>query len=189
MKLWTIAERCGRKNGYPFRSYTISLPNVLTTEQNVQLAKELVHALAGKKPFQLAVHAPTSSLEGKWNPHVHAIISNIIPDGIERPPELMFRRYNPVHPERGGCRKDRRGEALPEVREYVIAERKTATDITNATLKRHGHANRVDHRTLKQQGKSRKPERYLGPARIRTMSAEEKRQFVAARRGDLQVTA
>ena len=183
--LWLASERHERKNGAPYKAYTFSLPKVQSVEQNKALAWKLVHALAGPKPFQLAMHVSYSSLSGEPNPHVHAMICDRVPDGIDRPAEQMFKRHDPVHPERGGCRKDSGGKTPLEMRDHVLTLRRTLADITNAELERNGYTDRVDYRSLKQQGRSRKPERYLGPARIRTMSAEEKKQYVSARRGNL----
>jgi len=179
--LWKASDIYERKNGCIYRGLTISLPNVLTLEQNVDLARELVGALAGSKPFQFAVHIPTSSLEGESHPHTHAMISDRVPDGIERSPEQTFRRYNPTHPERGGRRKDSGGMNRMQLRDNVLAMRKIVADTTNAALARHGHTVRVDHRTLSEQGIRRRPERYLGPARIREMSDAERKEYVTAR--------
>jgi hypothetical protein len=178
---WKASDEYERKNGSTYCEFTISLPKDLTLDQNVDLARELVLALAKSKPFLLAVHSPISSLEGALHPHAHAMISHRVPDGIERTPEETFRRYNAAHPERGGRRKDSGGMNRMQLRDNVLTQRKLAADTINIALARHGHAARVDHRNLEEQGKRRRPERYLGPARIRAMSEEEKKLFVSAR--------
>lgn len=179
--LLEASEKYERKNGSPYRQYTISLPNTQTTSQNADLARNIALELAGSKPYLFAVHSSFSSLEGESNPHVHIVICDRVPDNIERPPEQMFKRYNPDNPERGGCRKDSGGMNHMELRDRVISQRKTVAEITNASLEKNGYAARVDHRTLEQQGKRKKPERYLGPARIRVMTTEERQQYVSAR--------
>lgn len=179
--LFKAADKYERKNGSPYRQYTVSLPNTQRTSQNVELARNIAHQLAGPKPYLLAVHSPFSSLEGESNPHVHIVVCDRLPDNIERPPEQMFKRYNPDNPERGGCRKDSGGMNRMELRDRVISQRKAVAEITNASLEMNGYASRVDHRTLEQQGKRKKPERYLGPARIRVMTKEERQQYVSAR--------
>ena len=178
---WKASAKGERTNGAPFRDVTIGLPKELTREQNVGLSEELAHVIAGSKPYQLAVHYPVSSLEGESNPHVHLMFSDRLPDGIERSPEQTFRRYNSSHPERGGCKKDSGGLNRMQLRDKVLAQRKVVADTINMALARHGHAIRVDHRSLRDQGKHRTPERYLGPARIRAMSEEEKKAYVSAR--------
>jgi len=54
-------------------------------------------------------------------------------------------------------------------------------DIINAKLEEKGYSARVDHRSLKEQGIERAPERHLGPGKVRNMSAEEKLVFVKKR--------
>lgn len=176
------SDKYERKNAAPFRSMTFSLPNVLTDEQNKKLAHDITHALVGKKPFLLAVHAPISSLAGEIHPHGHVMVSDRIPDGIERSSEQTFRRFNRTSPEKGGCEKDSGGRNRMGLRDWVIAQRKIVADKINEALVKHGHHDRVDHRTLREQGERRQPEPRLGPARIRRMSASDKTRYVEARR-------
>ena len=56
MLLWKASDQHERKNGSTFRSYTISLPNVLTIEQLKELSWQEARRLAGPKPFQFALH-------------------------------------------------------------------------------------------------------------------------------------
>ncbi len=177
MLLWQASDRNERKNGSTFRSFTISLPNVLTTEQLTDLAWQEARRLAGPKPFQFALHMPRSSLRGELHPHVHIVICDRIPDGIERSPEQMFRRYNRKDPDKGGCRKDSGGKTPQALHDHVTAQRKAAAEEINAALAKHGHDHRVDHRTLRERGIHRAPQRYLGPARIRTMTTEERASY------------
>ena len=183
MLLWAASEQHERKNGSTFRSFTISLPNVLTAEQLTELAWQEARRLAGPKPFQFALHMPRSSLQGELHPHVHIVICDRLPDGIERSPVQMFKRYNATYPEKGGCRKDSGGKTLHVLRNHLTQQRKAAADLINAALAKHGHALRVDHRTLPERGIDRAPERYLGPARIRKMTAEERASYIKKQRG------
>ncbi|RDZ27457.1 MobA/MobL family protein [Lysobacter silvisoli] len=184
MKLWKASERHERKNGSVFRSFTVSLPNVLMVDQLKELAWIEARTLAGIKPFQFALHMPCSSLQGELNPHVHVVVCDRIPDGIERPPELMFRRYHPTNPEKGGCRKDSGGKTPQALRAHLIDQRRAVTEQINAALSKHGHTIRIDHRTLKERGIDRAPERYLGPAKIRKMTKEEREAYVKKKRGE-----
>jgi len=178
---WKASDKYERKNASPYRDITISLPNALIPEQNVELARDLMKVVAGSKPFQFAVHISDSSLEGESNPHVHAMISDRMPDGIERAPEQTFRRHDPIHPQRGGRKKGSGGLNRMQMRDHVLSSRKIVADTINAALEKHGHDLRVDHRSLREQGKQREPERYLGPARIRTMSDVQKKKHVSER--------
>ena len=86
-------------------------------------------------------------------------------DGIDRDPAQYFKRYNSKAPERGGCRKDSAG-----TEERLQATRERWADVQNIYLERQGHAVRVDHRSLKEQGIDREPEKHLGPKRARSLS-------------------
>lgn len=177
--LWKASDRHERKNGSTFRAFTISLPNALSIDQLTELAWEEAEGLAGIKPFQFALHMKRSSLRGELHPHMHLAICDRLPDGIGRPAEQMFRRYNATHPERGGCRKDSGGMTPAMLRKRLEEQRKLATEMMNEALERHGHAGCVDHRTLKARGITREAERYLGPAAIRRMSEQDRQDFLA----------
>lgn len=68
-----------------------------------------------------------------------------------------------------------------QLRDEVIATRKAVADTINHHLALNGHHERVDHRTLKEQGAGRPAERHLGPVKVRNMSAKEKAQYVSMR--------
>lgn len=179
--LWKAAEKFERKNGAAYREVVVALPGELDIQQNMALVHDLVSKLAPGKPHQFAVHAPDSSLEGEPNPHVHLMKSDRVDDGIDRPPEQSFSRYNPKHPEKGGRRKASGGRNRMEIRDDVIATRKLVAETINHHLAINGHAARVDHRTLKEQGAQRSAERHLGQARIRGMSVRDRDEYVGVR--------
>lgn len=181
---WKAADAYERANGAAYHEHVVALPNELSLEQNRALAIRLAGALVGGKPFQLAIHAPEGKLGGITNPHMHLMYSDRVQDGISRSPERMFSRYNPKQPQDGGCRKDSGGRSPMVLRDEVIARRKMIADIQNQTLAEHGFTARVDHRSLREQGLQRRPERHLGPARIKNMSDEEKAQFATLRADD-----
>jgi hypothetical protein len=178
---WKIADKYERKNGAVYREHEIALPNELTEEQLIVLTKRIVSALIGNKPYQYAIHAPDGSLGSIPNPHVHLMYSDRLPDGIKREPEKMFSRFNSKQPENGGCKKDSGGMTRQELRKNVIAMRKTIADLQNQALTEYGHDARVDHRSLREQGKQRQPERHMGAARIRSLSTDEKAALTAHR--------
>lgn len=179
---WKMGDKHERANGAVYREHEIALPAELTHMQQRELVDALVQVMAGDKPYQFAVHAPNSSLEGKANTHLHLMFSDRMPDGIERSPEQTFSRFNAKRPERGGCKKDSGGKNRLALRDELIHTRKTCADLQNATLQKYGHSARVDHRSLKEQGVDRAPERHLGPARIQEMSGDDKARVVEARR-------
>ena len=178
---WKAADTYERANGAAYREHVVALPNELSLEQNRALAIRLARELLGSKPFQLAIHAPEGKLGGITNSHMHLMYSDRVQDGISRSPEQMFSRYNSKQPECGGCRKDSGGRSPMVLRDEVIATRKKIADIQNQALAEYGFAARVDHRSLREQGQERRPERHLGQVRIRSMSVEEKAAYVEAR--------
>ena len=176
-RFWRASDKFERKNGSRFRSFTIALPNCLTTEQLVELAWDQARRMAGIKPFQFALHLSRSALRGEFNPHVHIMICDRIPDEFDRPPEKMFRRYNALHPERGGCKKDSGGLSPERLKQKLLEQRARAVAASNEALAKHGHDLRFDHRSLRERGLTRMPERYLGPGKVRALSADERATF------------
>ena len=151
-------------------------------QQNMALAEDLVAKLASGKPSQHAIHAPTSSLEGELNPHLHLMISDREDDGIEREADTFFSRYNGTKPEAGGRRKASGGRNSLQLRDDVIAKRKLVADTINEHLANNGHEARVDHRTLKERGITRAPERRISAIRIGKMSDRQKAEFLEDRK-------
>lgn len=182
VKLWKAADAHERENGNAYREMIVALPNEIGVSGMRNLVEDLVTLLAGSKPYQFAVHEPQASLDGRANTHMHLMVSDRLPDGIWRSERLMFRRYNSVRPETGGCRKDGGGMTSVQVRDRLIALRCSVAQLLNDHLERNGVDERVDHRTLEQQGLARRPERHLGPARIRGMSLTERQAYLDVRR-------
>lgn len=186
--LWKAADKYERANGSAYREVVISLPNELTAEQNVALVADVVAKLALGKPYQAAIHATTSSLEGEPNPHVHLMTCERGEDGIDRSPERMFCRYNSKNPGIGGRKKLSGGRTSTQLKDEVIAIRKDIADTINRHLEMNGCLGRVDHRSLRKRGLRREGERPLGQARIRSMSPEEKATWIAMRRANVSAS-
>lgn len=179
---WRMGDRFERANGAVYREHEIALPSELTIDQQLQLVVELVDALTPSKPYQYAVHAPCSSLQGETNTHLHLMYSDRLNDGIPRAPENTFRRYNASRPHDGGARKVSCGKSPSQLRDDMVSMRKLSADLQNRALERAGSASRVDHRSLKEQGITRVPERHLGQARIRSMTKAQKSEYVEQRK-------
>lgn len=180
---WRASDKFERKNGAAYREQEIALPEELTPQQHMELVTEMIPILIGKKPYQFAIHTNSSSLESIKNPHIHLMYSDRIQDDIYRPPENTFRRFNAKNPEQGGCRKGSGGKNRMELRDEVISMRRQSAEMQNAALEKHGHAARVDHRTLTEQGIKRSPEEHLGAVKIKGMTDAEKAVYVSKRRG------
>lgn len=163
---WQAADEHERANGAVYREIEIALPRELTPEQNRALVADFIaQELGDRHAYQWAIHVPRAALDGGEQPHAHIMYSERTRDGIDRDPAQYFKRYNNRHPERGGCRKDSAG-----TEERLQATRERWANVQNAHLERHGHAARVDHRSLKDQGIDREPEKHLGPKLARSMS-------------------
>lgn len=154
-KYWDAADLYERSNGRLFKEVEFALPVELTLDQQKALASEFAQHLTGAErlPYTLAIHAG-----GGTNPHCHLMISERINDGIERPAELWFKRYNGPAKE-GGAQKS---ESL-KPKDWLITTRKDWADFANAALKKAGFDDvSIDHRTLKAQGIERLPTIHMG---------------------------
>lgn len=169
---WKTADSEERANGAAYREWVIALPNELTPEQRKMLVTDITQRLVGSKPHQAAIHDKTAALGEVPQPHVHIMFSDRCDDGIERSPKQYFRRYNPKRPELGGCRKDSGGKHPCVLSEELKAQRKAVADLTNDRLEQFGHGSRVDHRSNELRGINKEPQRHLGPARVRLLTAE-----------------
>jgi len=163
------SDKYERKNSPAFVAVTFSLPNCLSTEQNMHLASKIMDALASGMPYMFAVHEPIAFQSGVRHPHVHGMLSGRVDDGIDRSPEQTFRRYNGKYPQMGGCKKMGCGVPPTEIKNSTIEMRRIIADTINNELRAHGFNDRVDHRTLREQGFARNPVPYVGPAQFREM--------------------
>lgn len=178
---WKKSDKHERVNGATYREYEIALPAELSLEQNTQLVEDFVTKFVGNKPYQSAIHVPIAAIGGVAQPHAHIMVSDRVPDGIDRLPEQHFRRYNSANPEAGGCKKDSGGKNRLEMREQTLSMREDWANLQNAHLAKHGHDERVDHRSHKARGMDSKPERHLGHVGIKKMSDEELQELKAKR--------
>lgn len=140
--LWGAVEKVERrKDAQVAREINFALPVELSHDEKIALAREFVQAVfvdAGMVA-DLCLHDLNSP-----NPHAHVMLStrHVSPDG--------FGKKNTAWNSR---------EQLCEWREQWATH-------ANAALERAGHAERIDHRTLLEQGiTDREPTVHLGPAR------------------------
>lgn len=182
MNFWEAADAYERKNGAVYREIEVALPRELTAEQRKELVRDFVRQEIGDKhAYSVAIHCPRASLEKGEQPHAHIMYSERTIDGIDRDPDQYFKRYNAKAPEKGGCQKDSAG-----TQERLQATRQRWAEKQNEHLARHGHQVRVDHRSLKDQGIEREPERHLGPRLVKSMVAAEVADLLAARAAEGQ---
>ena len=175
---WEAADQFERLNGATYREIEVALPRELTPDQRRELVEDFIgKELGDRHAYQWAIHCPPAAIEGGEQPHAHIMYSERTVDGIDRDPEQYFKRYNAKAPERGGCRKDSAGTP-----ERLQATRERWATIQNAHLERHGHAVRVDHRSLEAQGVARQPEKHIGWKQMRGADTEALRERRAAER-------
>lgn len=174
---WNAADEHERANGATYREIEVALPRELNATQRRELVEDFIRQEIGDQhAYQWAIHTPNAALEGGKQPHAHIMYSERTLDGIERDPEQYFKRYNAKVPEKGGCRKDSAGTD-----ERLQATRQRWAEIQNVHLERHGHEARVDHRSLKEQGIDRQPEKHIGASRIKDMPEQDITALLARR--------
>ena len=179
-RFWTAADRHERANGATYREIEIALPRELNPAQRQDLVLDFIRQEIGDRhAHQWAIHNPGAALAGGEQPHAHLMYSERTIDGIERDPEQYFKRYNGKHPELGGCRKDSAG-----TEERLLETRQRWADVQNAHLQQHGHAARVDHRSLADQGIDRAPEQHLGGRRVRQLAPEQREALLERREAE-----
>lgn len=173
-RFWKAADKYERKNGAVYREMQLALPRELDTDQQLELVREWVKAELPGKTYQFAIHNPPAAVAGGDQPHVHLMFSDRVQDGLQRPEDQYFRRYNPERPDMGGCRKDSGGKTRSELRDNLKDQRKRWAQMQNETLDRHGFDARVDSRSNEARGVWRQPETRLGPAGTRHLSETDK---------------
>lgn len=178
---WRMADKFERENGAAYREFVLALPIELTLEQNQNLIADFIKREIGCKPFQMAIHAPMAALEDTVQPHLHAMVSDRIPDEIPRPAEQHFRRYNSKHPERGGCKKDSGGKDRATIREELTARRARWAAQQNHYLEKFGFAARVDHRSNRERGINKAAERHLGSDAIKRLNDSDREKILKVR--------
>lgn len=177
---WTAADRHERANGATYREIEIALPRELDPAQRQALVLDFIGQEIGERhAHQWAIHNPGAALAGGEQPHAHLMYSERTVDGIDRDPEQYFKRYNGQHPELGGCRKDSAG-----TEERLLETRQRWAEAQNAHLQQHGHAARVDHRSLADQGIDRAPEQHLGGRRVRQLAPEQREALLERREAE-----
>jgi hypothetical protein len=143
-KFWHAADTHERKNASLARRAILSFPNQLSPADRESVIKEWLEKNCPNMPASWAVHDSIES--DPKNPHAHILVSERTMDGIDRSPELFFKRYNAADPGKGGCRKADIGSSR---KEWLANARQSWADILNKHLPDDAQ---VDHRSLIDQG-------------------------------------
>ncbi|MGL5022761.1 MAG: MobA/MobL family protein [Cetobacterium sp.] len=142
---WECAENYTSKLENSYRKIEFSLPHELSIEENIEIAKRLGEKLfKDEYVYSLSIHNKRNADKTLDNIHCHLMFNEKVLDGIERSEETFFKRYNNIHPERGGSRKIekwRQFEGLYEIRQ-------TWEKVCNEKLKEKG-IELIDCRSLK----------------------------------------
>ena len=164
---WKASDRHERANAKGYQEYEVALPRELPPAARLELVRAFVKQELGERhTYSFAIHTPKAALEGGEQPHAHIMFSDRHLDGIERPIEQHFKRYNAKNPEKGGCRKGEGAMTGEERTAQLLGIRERWGTLQNKHLERHGVTERVNHRSLKDQGVERAPEQHLGPRHI-----------------------
>ena len=142
-RLWNAVEKAEkRRDAQLARDLLLSLPHELNHEQRHTLVREFVIAefVAKGMIADVAVHAPDRQADER-NYHAHVLLTmrELAAGGFG----YKVREWNAT--------------------EQLEAWRKHWADAVNGHLEQHGHAARVDHRSLADQGIDREPEPKQGP--------------------------
>ena len=171
---WTAADENERVNGSAYREIEVALPRELSPAQRLELVQAFIgQELGDKHAYQFAIHTPKAALEKDDQPHAHIMYSERIMDSIARDPAQYFKRYNAKKPEQGGAKKFSGGKSANELKAELLGLRERWATLQNAHLKKHGHNDRVDHRSLKDQGIDREPEKHLGAIGVNRLNAHD----------------
>ena len=161
---WKSSDSYERANAKGYREYEVALPREMTPEQRLELVRDFVRQeLGDRHAYTFAIHNPRAALEGGEQPHAHIMFSERQRDSIERSEDQYFKRWNAKNPEKGGCKKGDGYKPAEQRKAELVDLRERWAELQNKHLEQHGHADRVDHRTLQERGIDRLPADHLGP--------------------------
>jgi hypothetical protein len=144
-RLWNEAERAEkRKDAQLAREIEVSLPHELTAQQREWLVKDFAREAFVRQGYavDIAIHAPDKESDER-NHHAHLMVT-----------------MRTLGPEGFAAKKDRAMNGKAQLGQW----REQWAHLANRHLERHGHEERIDHRSLKEQGADREPTVHLGYA-------------------------
>lgn len=126
---WKAADEFERANGMVARRSILSFPNQLPESEYENYIREWLSRNVPNCPASWAIH--NDPVADPQNPHCHILISERMSDGIVRPPELFFKRYNLKDPSEGGCKKADIGSSR---KDWLLQARASWASILNKHL-------------------------------------------------------
>lgn len=147
--LWNAMEYAGtRRNSRVAREWLVLVPPELAPDQRVALVRTFAAELANKyrAAVDIAIHEPRPGADPR-NHHAHLLMTNreVSPEGIGARTTLEL------------TGRDRHQRGLGSSRDEYIALRARWAEVTNDSLRHAGLTERVDHRSLAEQGVQRAP--------------------------------
>lgn len=146
-ELWNqVEEKENRKNSQFCRSFDIALMKEFDLETNTKLIRLWIYKNYVSRGLvaDLAIHAAHKNKNGKSNDNEHAHVL------------VTTRKLT----KNGWGEKDREAND----KEFLQNVRKSWADIVNAEFERRGMSERIDERTLEEQGIDREPQQHQGKA-------------------------
>lgn len=158
-ELWNAAESAEkRKDARTAREWVVALPSELDEQQRLQLATGFAVEL-GKRygvAVDVAIHLPDKEGDQR-NHHAHILTTT-------RKTEMQGGKLVMLDKATLELSDKKRGELkLGKAKEEVKRIRALWADMANGYLQEAGHAERIDHRTLKEQGVDKVASVHLGP--------------------------
>jgi hypothetical protein len=144
-ELWNHAERAEkRKDAQLAREFEVSLPHELTEQQREWLVKDFAREAFVRKGYaaDIAIHAPDKEADER-NHHAHIMVTmrRLGPDGFYGEKDRSLNK-----------------------RDQLDTWREQWAGLANRHLERHGHEERIDHRSYEARGIDREPTIHLGYA-------------------------
>ena len=142
-QFWKAADAYERANGRTYTELQIALPRELSEAKRIELARRATREFLGSRfAYTLAIHNPEAADEIE-QPHLHLMWSERAIDDTTRtiPAERFFKR--------NGAKKDRKWNGQNVAEELRV----TWCAMMNRALKNAGIDQRVDPRSLADQGK------------------------------------
>lgn len=147
-------ERAERKNARMSDRFIAALPRELTPEQCIEAVEGFCREVTGDRiPWHFALHLELDKKNDlDWNPHTHIIFRD---RDIETGRRVLYTSAGP---------KERRQLEAKGIATWSTKDFRVAwNDHLNRALERAGREERVDHRSLEEQGIDRQPGLHLGP--------------------------
>jgi len=155
-QLWNAAEGAEkRKDARVAREYEVALPHELQAVARLELVRRFAQEIADRHggAVDFAIHAPHREGDTR-NHHAHILSTTrrVEEAGLAGKTDIELKDA------------DRAKKGLSSGRVEVTAIRERWATLVNEHLEEHGHAARIDHRSLEAQGVDREPTYHKGPA-------------------------